>query len=58
MDIYHKYIIDAAESMKYFAGDDKTFKYNRWKDWRDACIKAGKVLDTKEFKCDISKNII
>ena len=50
MDIYDKYIIDIAESMNYFAGDDKTLNIGKWKKWRNACLKSYRVIDPKEFK--------
>ena len=50
MDIYDKYIVDCAESMRVFAGDDESFKLGEWKAWRTACEREGKLLDPELFK--------
>ncbi len=50
MDIYDRYIIDGAESMKLFAGKDETFKFSEWKKWRAACEKEGQLLDPESYK--------
>ena len=50
MDIYDRYVVNGAKSMRLFAGKDETFKLGEWKEWRAACEKEGKLLDTELFK--------
>ena len=50
MDIYHKYIIDVAGSIKLFAGNDETFNMGEWRKWHNACLREGKILETELFK--------
>lgn len=39
-----------AESMRMFSGDDKTFCFGEWREWRKACLEAGETLPPEDFK--------
>jgi len=50
MDKNKKAILDRMDSILLFAGKDKTFRLGEWKEWREACEKAGQLLDPESYK--------
>lgn len=42
--------IRRANSMEVFADGEPTFNFGAWREWRQACIEAGRTIPPAEFK--------
>ncbi|MDO9535083.1 MAG: hypothetical protein Q7J85_07065 [Bacillota bacterium] len=42
--------VRSAKSMEIFAGGDETFNIGKWREWKDACQKAGETISPSAFK--------
>lgn len=50
MDQLQRDVIRRANSMEIFADGDTHFNFGLWREWRDACVSAGRTIPPAEFK--------
>lgn len=52
MDQMQRDAIRGANSMKIFADGDTHFNLGLWREWRNACMSAGRTIPPAEFKTE------